>query len=95
MGGVGHEQVFQMPGGPWGSSSTAPTGMQAREMQASTPSAWSPTGRCQVSLSNAQPSPALQAGGGPMTHTTAKLVTGGGTVRMAIAEPGAWDASTA
>lgn len=30
-----------------------------------------------------------------MTHTTAKLVAGGGTVRMAIAEPGARDAVTA
>lgn len=30
-----------------------------------------------------------------MIHTTAKLVTGGGTVGMAIAEPGVWDAGTA
>lgn len=64
-------------------------------MQVSTPSAWSPTGRCQASLSNDQPSPPLQTRQGPVAHTTAKLVTGAGTVAVAVAEPGVWDAGTA
>lgn len=60
-----------------------------RQTHVSTLPALSYTGRCQVSLSTDPPSPPPQA------HTTAKLIAGVGTVRVAIAEPRAWDTGTA